>query len=49
MQFWNPVQRLPNEYDYLSNPSDIIDEEEFEESDEEEQKQAATQNFINRP
>jgi hypothetical protein len=31
----NPMGRLPNENDYLSNPSDIIDEEDEEESAEE--------------
>eukprot|EP00347_Sterkiella_histriomuscorum_P006696 403351785 len=30
-----PMQRVPNEADYLSNPSDIIDEEEYEDSEEE--------------
>lgn len=29
------MQRVPNEADYLSNPSDIIDEEEYEDSEEE--------------
>ncbi len=27
------MQRIPIEHEYLSNPSDIIDEEEFEESE----------------
>lgn len=36
----NPLQRLPNENDYLSNPDDIIDEEDEEdEEDGEEQQQ----------
>lgn len=33
------MQRVPNEADYLSNPSDIIDEEECEESEEDEKEQ----------
>lgn len=28
------MQRIPAEHEYLSNPSDVIDEEENEESDE---------------
>lgn len=30
-----PQQRVPIEAEYLSNPSDIIDEEEYEDSEEE--------------
>jgi hypothetical protein len=29
------MQRIPLEAEYLSNPSDIIDEEEYEDSEEE--------------
>lgn len=32
------MQRVPNEADYLSNPSDIIDEEECEESEEDDKE-----------
>jgi hypothetical protein len=32
------MQRVPNENEYLSNPSDIIDEEEFEESEDEKEE-----------
>jgi hypothetical protein len=28
------MRRIPNEHEYLSNPSDIIDEEDVEESEE---------------
>lgn len=41
MQLYNGVGRVPIENEYLSNPSDIIDEEEeeLEESQEESQMQ----------
>lgn len=32
------MQRVPNEADYLSNPSDIIDEEDCEESEEDDKE-----------
>jgi hypothetical protein len=28
-----PMQRIPVEAEYMSNPSDVIDEEEFEDSE----------------
>jgi hypothetical protein len=33
----NGLPRIPIEHEYLSNPSDIIDEEEMEESEEDEE------------
>lgn len=32
------MQRIPIEHEYLSNPSDIIDEEDVEESESEEEQ-----------
>ena len=40
----NQQPRIPIEQEYLSNPSDIIDEEEFEESEAEESIHSARNN-----
>jgi hypothetical protein len=40
------MQRVPVEAEYLSNPSDIIDEEECEDSEYEEVKESTTPNKI---
>ena len=44
---YQPMSRIPIEHEYLSNPSDIIDEEECEDSDYEEEVKQKT-NILNK-